>query len=84
MQAELPGDDDSRDKGDMTSRCIHYVGFRDDRYLTAYKIFGGPAFIHRVWDRRAAREIADEDLVIFANCPHDQPVKERNGDDIRE
>jgi hypothetical protein len=69
----------------MTIRCVHYVGFRDDRYLTAYRAFGGPAFIHRAWDRRARREIDfDNDLIIFANGPHDQPVKDRNGDDLRE
>ena len=66
------------------TRCIHYVGFRDDRYLSALKVFGGPVFIHRVWDRRARREIADDDLVIFANGPYDQPPRERNGNDIEE
>jgi hypothetical protein len=43
-------------------RCVHYVGFRDDAYLRALRVFGGPAFIHRWWDRRAAREIGPGDL----------------------
>lgn len=67
-----------------TNRCVHYVGFRDDRFLSAWRVFGGPVFIHRVWDKRAKREIADTDLVIFANGSHDQKPTERNGDDIRE
>ncbi|WP_138469510.1 hypothetical protein [Poseidonocella sp. HB161398] len=66
------------------TRCVHYVGFRDDRFLTAFRAFGGPVFIHRVWDRRAQRDIGDGDLVVFANGPADQPMKERNGDDIVE
>lgn len=66
------------------TRCVHYVGFRDDRFLAAYRAFGGPYFIHRVWDRRARRDISEDDLIVFAKGPHDQPVAERNGDDIRE
>lgn len=65
-------------------RCVHYVGFRDDRFLNAYRVFGGPVFIHRVWDRRAFREIGDDDVVVFANGPHDQAPKERNGNDLNE
>ena len=69
----------------MKTRCVHYVGFRDDRYTAAYRAFGGPAVIHRVWDRRARREIdMVSDLIIFADGPHDQQVRDRNGDDIDE
>lgn len=67
-----------------TPSCVHYVGFRDDRFLNAYRAFGGPSFIHRVWDRRARRDISEDDLVVFATGPHDQTVADRNGDDIRE
>ncbi len=66
------------------TRCIHYVGFRDDRFLNAWRVFGGPAFIHRVWDRRAQREIADDDVVVFATGPYHQIPRERNGDDLTE
>ncbi|MCA1298027.1 hypothetical protein [Stappia indica] len=66
-------------------RCVHYVGFRDDRFLAAYRAFGGPVIIHRVWDKRARREIDPEaDLVVFANGPHDQAPRARNGDDLVE
>ena len=68
----------------MTTRCVHYVGFRDDRYLSARKVFGGPAFIHRVWDLRAQREIGPDDIVVFANGPDVQPFAKFNGDDIDE
>ena len=34
---------------------VHFVGFKDDRYTTAVRIFGKPDFIHRIWDIRAWR-----------------------------
>lgn len=64
--------------------CVHYVGFRDDRYWNAFRIWGGPAFIHRWWDRRAAREISDNDTVIFANGDWTQPPSKFNAPDIDE
>lgn len=45
--------------------AIHFVGFRGDEYLSAIRVWGQPDFIHQWWDRRAAREIAVEDTVIF-------------------
>lgn len=69
---------------DSPSPCVHYVGFRDDRYLTAFRIWGGPAFIHRWWDQRARREIAEEDTVIFADGDADQPVRPFNAPDLIE
>lgn len=65
-------------------RCIHYVGFRDDRYLNARKVFGGPAIIHRIWDQRAMRDIGEDDLVVFANGPSEQEPSRFNGNDIDE
>jgi hypothetical protein len=50
----------------MTRPCSHFVGFRDDAYLRARRVFGPPDFIHPRWDRRARREIADGDMVLFA------------------
>ena len=50
----------------MTRQCLHFVGFRDDAYLRAVRVFGPPDFIHPRWDRRARREIADGDSVLFA------------------
>lgn len=66
------------------NRCVHYVGFKDDRYLNAYRVFGGPAFIHRKWDARAAREIGPEDVVIFAKGPPEQEPSKFNGNDLDE
>jgi len=46
-------------------RAVHYIGFRGDEYSRAYRIFGGPAMIHRVHDLRAHRDIGEDDLVLF-------------------
>ena len=66
------------------ARCVHYVGFRDDRYWNAYRIFGGPRVIHRRWDRRAQRDIGENDIVIFAEGDESRPLAKWNGDDIDE
>ena len=66
------------------SRAVHFVGFRGDEYHRACRVFGVPDFIHIGWDRRARREIADDDLVVFATGSHDQPVSDRNYNDIVE
>lgn len=64
--------------------CVHFVGFRDDRYWAAVKIWGRPAVVHRVWDQRARREIAEDDVVVFATGDEHQPVARFNGNDIDE
>jgi cation diffusion facilitator CzcD-associated flavoprotein CzcO len=64
--------------------AIHFVGFRDDRYWNAVKVWGRPSFIHRGWDTRARREIAEVDTVVFANGPHDQEPSVRTFNDIDE
>lgn len=64
--------------------AVHFIGFRDDRYWNAAAIFGRPDFIHRIWDRRAQREISASDILVFAvGCEDDQPSM-RNGNDIDE
>ena len=65
-------------------RCVHFVGFCGEEYWSAVKAFGPPHFIHRGWDLRARREIADGDLVVFARGPHDQALRTKSFDDIRE
>jgi hypothetical protein len=65
-------------------RVVHYVGFKDDRYWAAFKVFGGPRFIHRGWDLRARRDVGPEDLVIFANGEHDQAPRTRSFNDLEE
>lgn len=55
--------------------AIHFVGFTDDRYWNAVKVFGLPDIVHRLWDYRAKAEIVPGDIVIFAKYdPSDQPT----------
>lgn len=63
-------------------RSVHYVGFKDDRFIAALKVFGRPAFIHRAWDRRALREIGKHDIVVFATGDETQPFKSNTPDII--
>ena len=63
---------------------IHFVGFRDDRYHSAVKVWGLPDFYHRGWDMRARREIAAGDVVVFATGEHDQEPSRRSFDDSNE
>ena len=64
--------------------AVHYVGFRGDEFVRAKRLFGGPVIIHRVWDRRAQRDIGPDDLVVFADGDDTQPLARWNGDDIDE
>jgi hypothetical protein len=53
---------------------MHFVRFKDDRYLRAVRVFGKPDFIHRFWDARAVCEVVPGDVVIFAEGDESQPV----------
>jgi hypothetical protein len=64
-----------------TNPVVHFVGFRDDRFHAAVKVFGRPAFFHRVWDVRAQSDIAPEDTVVFAEGDETQPVRSFSFDD---
>jgi hypothetical protein len=57
---------------------LHFVGFKDDRYHAAVKVWGKPDFFHRFYDRRAEADIAPGDVVVFA-CP--EVVREFSFDD---
>ena len=63
--------------------ALHFVGFKDDRYNTAIRVFGKPDFIHRFWDRRAQREIDEGDVIVFAKGDESQAFGP-NGNDIHE
>lgn len=63
---------------------IHFVAFRGDEYLRAIRVFGRPDFIHPRWDRRARREIAEGDTVIFAKGTADDEPSSFNAPDIIE
>jgi len=56
--------------------ALHFVGFKNERFFNAVRAFGKPDFIHRLWDERAKAEIAEGDVVIFAEGDETQPVKE--------
>lgn len=68
----------------MIRPAIHFVGFRDERYWSAVKVWGRPDFIHRGWDTRAKREIADFDTVVFAIGTADDQPSVRTFNDIDE
>ena len=64
--------------------CLHFVRFEsqhDQRFQNAVRVFGPPDFLHRHWDRRALREIAASDVIVFAKSEADQPFVTFNGDD---
>lgn len=63
---------------------VHFIGFEDDRYWNAVRVFGLPHFIHRRWDRRARRDIAEGDIVVFAKGSERDEPSPFNGDDYSE
>ena len=60
---------------------MHFVGFKDDRVFNALKVFGRPDFWHRRWDRRAVDEVAEGDVVVFAEGDERSPVNPHAFDD---
>lgn len=64
--------------------ALHFVAFRGEEYWSAVKVWGRPDFIHRRWDLRARREIADEDTLVFAKGTDTDPPAVKSGDDLRE
>jgi hypothetical protein len=64
--------------------AVHFVGFRGEEYWSAVRIWGRPGFIHRKWDTRARRDIADVDTIVFATGDEHQPFAKRNAPDITE
>lgn len=60
---------------------IHFIGFRGEEYWSAVKIWGLPDVYHRLWDERAAGEIADGDLCVFAKGGPDWRPSPYNYDD---
>lgn len=51
----------------MSNPVVHFVGFKDDRFWNAVKVFGYPHFFHRWWDVRAEQELAPGDTMVFAD-----------------
>lgn len=48
-------------------RLVHFVGFRDERYWNAVRIWGVPDVIHPALDGYVFSEVAPGDLVILAS-----------------
>lgn len=46
--------------------AVHFVGFRGDEFHSAVRVWGKPDFYHRFWDFRAACEVNQNDVVVFA------------------
>jgi len=68
----------------MSVSLTHFVRFErthDQRFQNAVRVFGPPDYLHRHWDRRALREIAAGDVIVFAKGEADQPFVTFNGDD---
>lgn len=64
-------------------KCVHYIGFRDDAFLRAYRLFGGPVMIHRVNDIRTQSEIdPDNDIAIYAGNEREDRVRDIPGTDV--
>lgn len=62
---------------------VHFVGFRGDEYNRARRIWT-PDFIHPRWDIRARREIADGDIIVFAEGDDRQKPSRFNAPDFVE
>lgn len=68
----------------MVSPAVHFIGFRGEEFWSAVKVWGRPGFIHMRWDRRARREIADGDTLVFARGYAGQPPSQINAPDLIE
>lgn len=66
------------------SPCVHFVAFRGEEWWSAVKVWGMPDFVHPGWDRRAAREIADGDTIVFAAGDEADEPRPRNWSDYIE
>ncbi len=60
--------------GVVHMQALHFVGFKDDRYWNAVRVWGRPDFVHRFWDVRASHEIAPGDKVVFASGDEHSPL----------
>ncbi len=70
------------DLTDSHPAALHFVGFRGEEYWSAVRVWGLPDFVHRWWDKRARREIAAQDTVIFAQGDWWQEPRRFNAQDL--
>lgn len=65
--------------------ALHFVGFKDDRYWNAVRVWGLPDFYHRNWDYRARQEIVEGgDVAVFAIGSIDDPPRPIGWDDSQQ
>jgi hypothetical protein len=64
--------------------ALHFVGFRDERYWNAVRIWGRPDFVHITYDRYATHDMAAGDTVIFAKGDWSQEPRSFGGPDVIE
>ena len=69
---------------DTVTPCLHFVGFHDDRYLNAVRVFGKPHVVYPKWDQRARRDIHPSDTVVFCDGDENQEVSRFNATDYIE
>lgn len=55
----------------MARQAIHFVGFKGEEVISAYRIWGRPDFWHRFNDDRVAGDVAPGDTVVHANRSED-------------
>lgn len=67
-----------------TQPALHFVGFRDERYWNAVKVWGKPDFVHITYDRYATHDMAPGDIVIFAKGDWRQEPRSFGGPDVIE
>lgn len=68
---------------DVPVTAVHFIGFRGEEYWSAVRVWGDPTFVHIGWDRRAQREIAEGDVVVFARGEASQSMAEHNYPDLK-
>jgi hypothetical protein len=71
-------------KPESSPSVTHFVGFRGEEYWSAVRVWGLPHYVHRGWDLRAQREIAEGDIVVFAFGEHDQEPRVKSFNDLNE
>jgi hypothetical protein len=64
--------------------ALHFVGFRDDRYWNAVRVWGKPDFVHITFDRYATHDMLPADTVVFAKGDWQQTPKSFGGPDVIE
>lgn len=62
-------------------KCVHFIGFKDESFYRAVKVFGYPDYIHRHWDGRAQSMIIDGDIAVFARGDEDDVPQMYSFDD---